>query len=115
MEVMNIIGQAHNLIHDAGVQKVHTDVRIETRFVLYFCVARLSAVKAKLTTCIQGLINKTIVCDGLGSGGRWADDTSEGRLKAAVCTLIRHVASNQRFYAAPNGTRISPHYVHFVC
>ncbi|KAL1581839.1 hypothetical protein WHR41_09428 [Cladosporium halotolerans] len=31
VEVMNIIGQAHSLIHDAGVQKVHTDVRIETR------------------------------------------------------------------------------------
>ncbi|KAH7042259.1 hypothetical protein B0J12DRAFT_674425 [Macrophomina phaseolina] len=30
-EVMNIIGQAHTLIHDSGVQRVHTDVRIETR------------------------------------------------------------------------------------
>lgn len=30
---MNVIGQAHSLIHDAGVQRVHTDVRVETRLV----------------------------------------------------------------------------------
>jgi uncharacterized protein YqgV (UPF0045/DUF77 family) len=30
-EVMNVISRAHALIHDAGVQKVYTDVRIVTR------------------------------------------------------------------------------------
>ncbi|KAF2101983.1 YkoF-like protein [Rhizodiscina lignyota] len=31
LEVMNLIGKAHMLLHDESVQKVHTDVRIETR------------------------------------------------------------------------------------
>ncbi|PVH67987.1 YkoF-like protein [Cadophora sp. DSE1049] len=30
-EVMNVIGQAHALIHDAGVQRIYSDVRIGTR------------------------------------------------------------------------------------
>ena len=32
-DVMNLIGKAHAELHDQGVQRVHSDVRITTRFV----------------------------------------------------------------------------------
>merc|ERR1711939_462585 len=31
LEVMNAIGEAHALLHDGGIQRIHTDVRIASR------------------------------------------------------------------------------------
>merc|ERR1712029_606823 len=31
LDVMNAIGEAHALIHDGGIQRIHTDVRIASR------------------------------------------------------------------------------------
>lgn len=32
-EIVNAIGKVHAMLHDEGVLKVHTDVRIETQYV----------------------------------------------------------------------------------
>ena len=39
-EVMRVIGMAHTMLHEKGVVRIQTDIRVGSRFVLfldYFC------------------------------------------------------------------------------
>jgi hypothetical protein len=59
--VLGLIGKAHTLVHQNGVLRVQTDIRVGTRSVSLSCmVIHVSVVESERLICVLGRIRSSI-------------------------------------------------------